>query len=236
MKNSRETAMSIVEVEAVSKIYHQGKVVFKALDEVSLSVDKGEFTALAGPSGSGKTTLLNLIGGLDLPDSGKVILDGKDYSTMGDGERADLRLQKIGFVFQSFNLIPVLTAAENVEYILRLQNVEKSERVERVRTILAEVGLQEKYHSRPDELSGGQQQRVAVARAIVSNPTVVLADEPTANLDSKTGEKLLEMMKKMNEERQVTFIFATHDRMVIDFAKRIVSLHDGKVAGDQKKA
>lgn len=228
--------MSIVEVEAVSKIYHQGKVVFKALDEVSLSVDKGEFTALAGPSGSGKTTLLNLIGGLDLPDSGKVILDGKDYSTMGDGERADLRLQKIGFVFQSFNLIPVLTAAENVEYILRLQNVEKSERVERVRTILAEVGLQEKYHSRPDELSGGQQQRVAVARAIVSNPTVVLADEPTANLDSKTGEKLLEMMKKMNEERQVTFIFATHDRMVIDFAKRIVSLHDGKVAGDQKKA
>lgn len=228
--------MSIVEVEAVSKIYHQGKVIFKALDEVSLTVDKGEFIALAGPSGSGKTTLLNLIGGLDLPDSGKVILDGKDYSTMGDGERADLRLQKIGFVFQSFNLIPVLTAAENVEYILRLQNVEKSERIERVRTILAEVGLQEKYHSRPDELSGGQQQRVAVARAIVSNPTVVLADEPTANLDSKTGEKLLEMMKKMNEERQVTFIFATHDRMVMDFARRIVLLHDGKVAGDQKKA
>ncbi|MGB3211008.1 MAG: ABC transporter ATP-binding protein [Desulforhopalus sp.] len=228
--------MAIVEVEAVSKIYHQGKVTFKALDEVSLTVEKGEFTALAGPSGSGKTTLLNLIGGLDLPDSGTVILDGKDYSVMGDGERADLRLQRIGFVFQSFNLIPVLTAAENVEYILRLQNVEKVERVERVRAILAEVGLEEKYHSRPDELSGGQQQRVAVARAIVSNPTVVLADEPTANLDSRTGEKLIQMMRKMNEERQATFLFATHDRMVMDFAKRIVSLHDGKILGDRKKA
>ena len=227
--------MSIVEVETVSKIYHQGKVTFKALDNVSLSVGKGEFTALAGPSGSGKTTLLNLIGGLDQPDSGKVILDGNDYGRMGDGERADLRLERIGFVFQSYNLIPVLTAAENVEYILRLQNVEKTVRIRRVRSILDEVGLQEKHNSRPDELSGGQQQRVAVARAIVSNPAVVLADEPTANLDSKTGRKLLEMMKAMNEERQVTFIFATHDNMVMDFARRIVSLHDGRVAGDKKK-
>ncbi len=227
--------MSIVEVETVSKIYHQGKVTFKALDNVSLSVGKGEFTALAGPSGSGKTTLLNLIGGLDQPDSGKVILDGNDYGRMGDGERADLRLERIGFVFQSYNLIPVLTAAENVEYILRLQNVEKTERIRRVRSILDEVGLQEKHNSRPDELSGGQQQRVAVARAIVSNPAVVLADEPTANLDSKTGRKLLEMMKAMNEERQVTFIFATHDNMVMDFARRIVSLHDGRVARDKKK-
>jgi putative ABC transport system ATP-binding protein len=227
--------MSIVEVEAVSKIYHQGKVIFKALDDVSLVVEKGEFTALAGPSGSGKTTLLNLIGGLDLPDSGRVVLDGNDYSKMRDGERADLRLERIGFVFQSYNLIPVLTAAENVEYILRLQNVEKAERIRRVRSILEEVGLQEKYDSRPDELSGGQQQRVAVARAIVSNPAVVLADEPTANLDSKAGKNLLDMMRIMNEERQVTFIFATHDNMVMDFAKRIVSLHDGKVAGDEKK-
>lgn len=230
-----EAGMSIVEVEGVSKIYQQGKVVFKALDGVSLSIERGEFTALAGPSGSGKTTLLNLIGGLDLPDSGKVVLGGNDYSRMGDGERADLRLEKIGFVFQSYNLIPVLTAAENVEYILRLQNVEKTERISRVRSILDEVGLQDKYNSRPDELSGGQQQRVAVARAIVSNPDIVLADEPTANLDSKTGEKLLEMMKFMNEERQATFIFATHDSMVMDFAKRIVSLHDGRVAGDRKK-
>ncbi len=154
---------------------------------------------------------------------------------MSDGKRADLRLESIGFVFQSYNLIPVLTAAENVEFILRLQKVSKPERLERVRTILDEVGLQGRHNSRPDELSGGQQQRVAVARAIVSNPSVVLADEPTANLDSKTGEKLLDLMKKMNEERQVTFIFATHDRMVMDFAERIISLHDGKVADDRQK-
>lgn len=230
------TTMSIVEVDAVSKIYHQGKVIFKALDEVSLSIGKGEFTALAGPSGSGKTTLLNLIGGLDLPDSGRVVLDGNDYSKMGDGQRADLRLQRIGFVFQSYNLIPVLTASENVEYTLRLQKVDKAERMKRVKKVLDEVGLQGKHNSRPDELSGGQQQRVAVARAIVANPTVVLADEPTANLDSKNGEKLLQMMKQMNEERQVTFIFATHDQMVMDFADRIVSLHDGRVATDQKKS
>lgn len=227
--------MVIVEVEKVSKIYHQGKISFKALDNVSLSIGKGEFTALAGPSGSGKTTLLNLIGGLDLPDSGRVILDGHDYRKMSDGQRADLRLESIGFVFQSYNLIPVLTAAENVEFILRLQKVSKPERLERVRAILDEVGLQGRHNSRPDELSGGQQQRVAVARAIVSNPSVVLADEPTANLDSKTGEKLLDLMKKMNEERQVTFIFATHDHMVMDFAERIISLHDGKVSDDQKK-
>ncbi|OEU50982.1 MAG: macrolide ABC transporter ATP-binding protein [Desulfobulbaceae bacterium S3730MH12] len=227
--------MPIVEVKGVSKIYHQGKIIFKALDNVSLSIGTGEFTALAGPSGSGKTTLLNLIGGLDLPDSGRVILDGHDYRKMSDGKRADLRLESIGFVFQSYNLIPVLTAAENVEFILRLQKVSKPERLERVRTILDEVGLQGRHNSRPDELSGGQQQRVAVARAIVSNPSVVLADEPTANLDSKTGEKLLDLMKKMNEERQVTFIFATHDRMVMDFAERIISLHDGKVADDRQK-
>ncbi len=227
--------MPIVEVKGVSKIYHQGKIIFKALDNVSLSIGTGEFTALAGPSGSGKTTLLNLIGGLDLPDSGRVILDGHDYRKMSDGKRADLRLESIGFVFQSYNLIPVLTAAENVEFILRLQKVSKPERLERVRTILDEVGLQGRHNSRPDELSGGQQQRVAVARAIVSNPSVVLADEPTANLDSKTGEKLLDLMKKMNEERRVTFIFATHDRMVMDFAERIISLHDGKVADDRQK-
>lgn len=227
--------MSIVEVDQVSKIYHQGKITFKALNKVSLSIGKSEFTALAGPSGSGKTTLLNLIGGLDLPDSGRVVLDGNDYTDMSDGDRADLRLEKIGFVFQSYNLIPVLTAAENVEYILRLQKINKMERLERVHAILDEVGLLERRNSRPDELSGGQQQRVAVARAIVSNPAVVLADEPTANLDSKTGEKLLNLMKKMNEERQVTFVFATHDRMVMDFAERIVSLHDGRVADDQKK-
>ncbi|MFW2366508.1 MAG: ABC transporter ATP-binding protein [Desulforhopalus sp.] len=227
--------MSIVQVENASKVYSQGKVVFKALDEVSLTVDKGEFSVLAGPSGSGKTTLLNLIGGLDIADSGTVILDGHDYSAMSDGQRADLRLERIGFVFQSYNLIPVLTAAENVEYILRLQGVPKSERADRVHRILSEVGLEEKQNSRPDELSGGQQQRVAVARAIVSQPAVVLADEPTANLDSKTGQNLLEMMKRMNDERQVTCIFATHDQMVMDFARRIISLHDGRIAADLSK-
>lgn len=227
--------MSIVQVENASKVYSQGKLVFKALDEVSLTVNKGEFSVLAGPSGSGKTTLLNLIGGLDIADTGTVILDGHDYRAMSDGHRADLRLERIGFVFQSYNLIPVLTAAENVEYILRLQGVPKSERADRVQRILSEVGLEEKQNSRPDELSGGQQQRVAVARAIVSRPAVVLADEPTANLDSKTGQNLLEMMKRMNEERQVTCIFATHDKMVMDFAKRIISLHDGRIAADQSK-
>lgn len=227
--------MAIVEVEQVSRIYRQGKVDFKALDNVSLTVGRGEFCALAGPSGSGKTTLLNLIGGLDLPDSGRVSLDGNQYDEMNDGERAELRLHSIGFVFQSYNLIPVLSAAENVEYILRLQGVNRVRRRKLVENILNEVGLTGKQNSRPDELSGGQQQRVAVARAIVAEPLVVLADEPTANLDSETGEKLLKMMKKMNEEHQVTFIFSTHDKMVMDYARRIVSLHDGKIANDSTK-
>ena len=227
--------MPIVELNGINKTYSLGKVEFKALDTVSLSIEKGEFTALAGPSGSGKTTLLNIIGGIDLADNGSVVLAGNEYSSMKESQLADLRLHRIGFVFQSYNLIPVLTAAENVEYILRLQKVPKNERMERVRNILSEVGLQDKQGSRPGELSGGQQQRVAVARAIVSNPDVVLADEPTANLDSKTGEKLLELMKKLNEEKLITFLFATHDKMVMDFANRIVSLHDGKIVMDRKK-
>lgn len=233
---AEDLAMAIVELAEVSKVYHQGKVTFKALNSVSLTVDKGEFTALAGPSGSGKTTLLNMIGGLDAPDHGSIVLNGHDYADMTPGTLADLRLHKIGFVFQSYNLIPVLTAAENVEYILRLQKVGKNERRERVYSLLDEVGLSGKYNSRPDELSGGQQQRVAVARAIVSNPVIVLADEPTANLDSKTGERLLEMMLRMNEEREVTFIFATHDHMVMDFAQRLVSLQDGSIKDDQHKS
>ena len=227
--------MPIVEVDGISKIYQQGKISCRALDEVSLRVETGEFTALAGPSGSGKTTLLNLIGGLDLPDSGNIVLDGRAYADMSEAERADLRLKRIGFVFQSYNLIPVLNAVENVEYILRLQKVPKAERLERSRAILAEVGLDGKFTSRPGELSGGQQQRVAIARAIVSNPAVVLADEPTANLDSKTGEKLLNLMKELNDDKNVTFLFATHDTMVMDFAERLVSLHDGRIASDRKK-
>lgn len=227
--------MPIIRVESVSKVYHQGRVSFRALDSVTLSIDKGEFIALAGPSGSGKTTLLNLIGSLDVPDEGEVFFDHKNLSEMNDSQRADLRLHHIGFVFQAYNLIPVLTAAENIDYILLLQKVEKSVRSRKVNDILKEVGLAEKASNRPDELSGGQQQRVAVARAIITDPQVVLADEPTANLDSKTGRKLLEMMKQMNRSKQVTFIFATHDPMVMEFADRLVSLQDGRIVSDTRK-
>ena len=227
--------MEIIRVESVSKVYHQGRLSFKALDQVTLSVEKGEFVALAGPSGSGKTTLLNLIGSLDVPDEGVVFFNQKNLSELNDGQRADLRLQHIGFVFQAYNLIPVLSAAENIDYILMLQKVEKSRRTQKVNAILEEVGLAEKSRNRPDELSGGQQQRVAVARAIITDPQVVLADEPTANLDSKTGRKLLEIMKQMNQNKQVTFIFATHDPMVMEFAERLVSLKDGRIVADTRK-
>ena len=227
--------MEIIRVESVSKVYRQGRVSFRALDKASLRVEKGEFVALAGPSGSGKTTLLNLIGSLDVPDEGKVYFNQNNLLELNDGQRADLRLHQIGFVFQAYNLIPVLTAAENIDYILLLQKVEKSIRTKKVNDILEEVGLTEKARNRPDELSGGQQQRVAVARAIITDPQVVLADEPTANLDSKTGRKLLEMMKEMNQRKQVTFLFATHDPMVMEFADRLVSLKDGTIVSDTRK-
>jgi len=227
--------MGIITVDSVSKVYQQGSVIFRALDDVSLAIDKGEFIALAGPSGSGKTTLLNLIGGLDIADEGRIYFNGQNLEKMSDGSRADLRLHQIGFVFQAYNLIPVLTAAENIDYILLLQKVDKSVRQKRVQEILEEVGLSDKANNRPDELSGGQQQRVAVARAVVTDPAVILADEPTANLDSKTGRKLLEMMKEMNKNKNVTFVFATHDSMVMDFADRLVSLKDGKIVADQRK-
>lgn len=227
--------MAIVTVNNISRIYHQGKTEFKALDSVSLTIAKGEFTALAGPSGSGKTTLLNLIGGIDVADKGTILLDGQDFSTMTKGDLADLRLQHIGFVFQSFNLIPVLTAAENIEYILRLQQVAPSIRRQKVNAILADVGLADKADQRPCELSGGQQQRIAVARAVVASPSIVLADEPTANLDSVTGKKLLDLMQKMNTDKQVTFVFATHDKMVMDSARRVITLKDGRIADDIRK-
>ena len=227
--------MEIIRVDSVSKVYHQGRVSFRALDKVSLDFKKGEFVALAGPSGSGKTTLLNLIGSLDIPDEGEVFFDQKNLSELNDSERADLRLHRIGFVFQAYNLIPVLTAAENIDYILLLQKVDKFLRTRKVNDILQEVGLTDKASNRPDELSGGQQQRVAVARAIVTDPQVVLADEPTANLDSTTGRKLLEMMQRMNRTKKVTFIFATHDPMVMDFADRLVSLKDGRIVSDTAK-
>lgn len=221
--------MTIVETHLVKKTYKQGNVVVPALNGISLTINRGDFVALAGPSGSGKTTMLNIIGGLDLPDSGQVSVDGNTFETMNQAELASLRLKKIGFVFQAYNLIPVLSAVENVEYVMLLQGVPVKERRERAIGILDDVGLSDKYHRRPAELSGGQQQRVAVARAIVSDPAIVLADEPTANLDSKTGQGLLDMMKHMNEEKHVTFIFSTHDQMVMEYAERIIYIKDGLI-------
>jgi putative ABC transport system ATP-binding protein len=193
------------------------------------------FIALAGPSGSGKTTLLNLIGGLDQPDSGTIRVDGQDYEKLSSSRMADLRLHRIGFIFQAYNLIPVLSAIENVEYVMLLQGIPAGERRQRAREILDVVGLEGRHDRRPAELSGGQQQRVAVARAIVSHPSIVLADEPTANLDSKTGESLLQLMRQMNRERSVTFIFSTHDNMVMDYARRIVLIRDGRMVEDNAK-
>jgi len=227
--------MNIVECENVFKSYRQGKVDVTALTGVYLNVEKGGFVAIAGPSGSGKTTLLNLIGGLDSPDSGRIALDGNPLDEMNQTQLADLRLHKVGFIFQAYNLIPVLSALENVEYVMLLQGAPLKHRRERARAILDDVGLPDMYNRRPAELSGGQQQRVAVARAVVSNPSIVLADEPTANLDSKTGQGLLEMMSEMNAKKNVTFIFSTHDRMVMEYAQRLILIRDGRITDDQDK-
>jgi putative ABC transport system ATP-binding protein len=228
--------MGIVECVDVKKSYQQGKVTVHALRGAGLSIETGEFVTLAGPSGSGKTTLLNLIGGLDLPDSGDITVDGHSYSEMNSSRLAELRLHRIGFVFQSYNLVPVLSALENVEYVMLLQGLNAKDRRKKAVAILDEVGLAGKYDRRPAELSGGQQQRVAVARAIVSEPAIILADEPTANLDSKTGHGLLDIMKRMNEKKNVTFIFSTHDQMVMDYADRIILIRDGKVEDDRRKS
>jgi len=227
--------MSIVECIDVKKTYQQGKVDVQALKGVSLSIDQGGFVALAGPSGSGKTTMLNMIGGLDRADSGRITVNGNAFENMNQSQLAELRLHSVGFVFQSYNLIPVLSALENVEYVMLLQGVPADERRNRAQKILDEVGLQGMYDRRPAELSGGQQQRVAVARAIVSKPSIVLADEPTANLDSVTGKGLLEIMMQMNEKKKVTFIFSTHDNMVMEYARRTVYLRDGLIADDRVK-
>jgi len=227
--------VAIVECIDVRKTYHVGRMEVPALKGVSLAIEQGGFVALAGPSGSGKTTLLNIIGGLDKADSGTVLLDGNRLGDMGQSELAELRLKKVGFVFQSYNLIPVLTAVENVEFVMLLQGVAPRARRRRAEAILDEVGLRGMHGRRPSALSGGQQQRVAVARAIVSGPSIVLADEPTANLDSETGKGLLDIMKEMNERRGVTFIFSTHDQMVMDYAKRVILLRDGQVINDRIK-
>jgi putative ABC transport system ATP-binding protein len=219
----------------LSKTYHQGSIAVEALKELNLQIEDGAFVSICGPSGSGKTTLLNLIGGLDRPTSGEITLGGNRVDLMSQSELAELRLKRIGFIFQAYNLIPVLTAKENVEFVMQLQGIPSKERTERALELLQTVGLEGMENRRPGKLSGGQQQRVAVARAIVANPEVVLADEPTANLDSKTATGLLELMRKMNEERKVTFIFSTHDQLVMDFAKRLVRLHDGEIESDENR-
>jgi len=228
-------AQAIASLSNVTKTYRQGKVQITALDGVSLDVPQGDFMALAGPSGSGKTTLLNLIGGLDRADSGSIRLNGNDLGAMSESDLAGMRLHRVGFVFQSYNLIPVLSAEENVEYVMLLQGVGARERREKARAILDDVGLEGLYGRRPAELSGGQQQRVAVARAVVSGPSIVLADEPTANLDSNTGRSLMDMMRSMNETKGVTFVFSTHDRMVMEYAERLVRIRDGRVAGEERR-
>jgi len=220
--------VALIELKGVSKVYDGGQEV-RALSEVSFQVAPGEFTAIAGPSGSGKSTLLNIVGTLDAPTAGEVLFEGRPMSGLSENELADFRLRSLGFIFQAFNLIGVLTALENVEYVLVLQGAAQAERRERAREALRRVGLEAEAGRRPDLLSGGQQQRVAVARAIVHHPQVVLADEPTANLDSKTAEALLELMVELNQERGITFLFSSHDERVLSRARRILRIRDGRL-------
>ena len=224
--------MSVIECIDVKKTYRSGKIEVPALRGVTLSIEKGDFVALTGPSGCGKTTLLNIIGGLDRPTGGKVSVEGRSLRHLSNAELADLRLRRVGFVFQAYNLVPVLSGLENVEFVLQLQGVDKSDRRRRATEILSAVGLAEMQARRPAELSGGQQQRVAVARALASNPAIVVADEPTANLDSKTAQALLELMRDLNVEEQLTFVVASHDPKVLDVVKRHVRLVDGQIHSD----
>tara|TARA_R110002124_G_scaffold53252_4_gene152761 strand:+ start:512 stop:1204 length:693 start_codon:yes stop_codon:yes gene_type:complete len=221
----------VIETQKVFKTY-DGVVPVHAVKGVDLQIKDDEFTAIIGPSGSGKTTLLNIIGGLDRPSSGSVKINGKELNNLSENELIQFRLKHIGFVFQSYNLIPVLTAKENTEFIMLLQKVAKKERDERVLKLLEEVGLKDKINNKPSQLSGGQQQRVAVARALASRPDFVLADEPTANLDSKSTTTLLDIMSRLNKEEGITFIFSTHDQRVIDRARRVITLEDGQIVSD----
>ncbi len=227
--------MSVIKINNLSKTYNTTIVPVKAVNGINLEFKKGEFVAIVGPSGCGKTTLMNMIGGLEDPTSGDVEVNGTDMSKLSSNKLIKFRLDNIGFVFQSYNLIPVLTAKENVEFIMVLQNWKKTEMNERTITLLESVGLGDKINSRPNQMSGGEQQRVAVARALASKPQFVLADEPTANLDSHATSQLLDIMKKLNEDEKITFIFATHDQRVVDKAKRIITLEDGKVVSDEVK-
>jgi putative ABC transport system ATP-binding protein len=226
--------MEIIKTIKLTKIYNNNGMKVLAVNNVDLSINEGEFTAIVGPSGSGKTTLLNMIGGLDNITHGRVEISGTDISTLTENQLIDFRLQNIGFVFQAYNLIPVLTAKENVEFIMLLQGISEKERKLRSEELLRDVGLADKLNVRPNQLSGGQQQRVAVARALASKPSFILADEPTANLDSSSTANLLDMMAEMNEKEKVTFLFSTHDQRVIDRAKRIITIEDGKIISDER--
>jgi putative ABC transport system ATP-binding protein len=228
--------MPILEARHLRKVYDTRGVKTLALADIDLNIEPGEFTALAGPSGSGKTTLLNLFGALDQPTAGTVLLEGEDLGTLSPSRLAELRLRKLGFVFQAYNLIPVLSACENVEFVMELQGVPGSERRAKAVELLIAVGLGDLADKRPLEMSGGQQQRVAVARAIASEPRVVLADEPTANLDSETAGQLLDLMHRLNRDRGITFVFSTHDALVIDKARRTIRLRDGRIIRDEHKA
>ncbi|PTM02871.1 MAG: macrolide ABC transporter ATP-binding protein [Bacteroidetes bacterium] len=225
-------AKTIIDAHNVSKTFNPKTIPVHAVQNVHVHIEEGEFVALVGPSGSGKSTLLNMMGGLDEPTEGTVIIDGVEITKLSENKLIDFRLHNIGFVFQAFNLIPVLTAKENVGFVLQLQKMPKDERNKRVLSLLDEVGLEDKINSKPGELSGGQQQRVAVARALASKPKIILADEPTANLDSKSAANLLDIMAKLNEEEKITFLFSTHDQRVIRKARRVITLVDGKVVSD----
>lgn len=224
--------MAIISVKNIRKTYNPKTIPVHALNGINLEFDKGEFTAIVGPSGSGKTTLLNIIGGLDHPTEGSVEINNKEITSLSDNQLINFRRENIGFVFQAYNLIPVLTAKENIEFVMLLQDRPKKERDARVKELLHSVGLEDKGNNRPSQLSGGQQQRVAVARALASKPTFILADEPTANLDSKSTNDLLDIMARLNEEENMTFVFSTHDQRVIDRARRIITIDDGMVTSD----
>ena len=226
--------MKVIELKNLSKIYNPETIPVRAINDITLSVKEGEFTAIVGPSGCGKTTLLNMIGGLDISSEGSVDIGGVSINEMSESELTAFRLQHIGFVFQAYNLIPVLTAKENIEFIMVLQNIDAKTMQERSDDLLDRMGIKDQRDRRPSELSGGQQQRVAVARALASRPKFVLADEPTANLDSGSTEALLDIMAKLNKEEKITFIFSTHDQRVIDRAKRIIKLVDGEIVSDEQ--
>ena len=228
--------MTAISCKNLHKTFTQGEQIIKGLDDVSISIEEGSFVCLSGPSGSGKTTLLNAMGGLDSPDSGEILVGDKRVDQLGKSELADMRLHSIGFVFQAYNLIPVLTAEENIEFVMQVQGVPTEQRRQKSRAILEEVGLADHEDRRPAQLSGGQQQRVAVARAIVSNPTLVLADEPTANLDSHSATQLMDLFVKLNAERGITFVIATHDVRVMEYCSRLIRMEDGKIIEDLQQA